>query len=419
MKSDFLASGFTKPVIGWILYDIASSGYIAMIPSFAYAVFYRQIVCGGGAGCDGKWAIWVSLSLLISGGLAPWLGAIADIGALRHRLFIFTTLLCGVSTLALVSVQPGAILWGGLVFLSAQTGYLLATGLYDAYLPSLVSPRETGRLSGLGWGLGYLGGIACFLLFWLVQSGHRFDKSIEYDIAFAITGFWLLFLSVPALIWLPHQSRFSKVALDRLIRKSYGQVWQTLQYLRQNREMAKFLLGYYFLSSAIITLNNFVAIYFSTQFGLTLSQILPLNLLFNLISIPATIAFGLVDSRWSKSNILRLLLGIWAVILAIMIFGTHPLTPLALTILPALVVGSTQSLCRGWFAQMVQTNQATELFGFNALAGRMAAVSGPLLFGGISAVTGNQRLAVVAIAIFLGLGGMMLSQVRLHHDPSF
>jgi MFS transporter, UMF1 family len=169
-------------------------------------------------------------------------------------------------------------------------------------------------------------------------------------------------------------------------------------------------------SSRSITLSLFII---STQFGLTLSQILPLNLLFNLISIPATIIFGLVDSRWSKSNILRLLLGIWAVILGIMIFSTHPLTPLALTILPALVVGSTQSLCRGWFAQMVHTNQATELFGFNALAGRMAAVSGPLLFGGISAVTGNQRLAVVAIAIFLGLGGMMLSQVPLHRDPGF
>jgi hypothetical protein len=32
---------------------------------------------------------------------------------------------------------------------------------------------------------------------------------------------------------------------------------------------------------------------------------------------------------------------------------------------------------------------------------------------------GNQRLAVVAIAIFLGLGGMMLSQVPLHRDPGF
>jgi MFS-type transporter involved in bile tolerance (Atg22 family) len=41
------------------------------------------------------------------------------------------------------------------------------------------------------------------------------------------------------------------------------------------------------------------------------------------------------------------------------------------------------------------------------------------LFGGISAVTGNQRLAVAAIAIFLGLGGMILSQVRLHRDLGF
>jgi MFS-type transporter involved in bile tolerance (Atg22 family) len=35
----------------------------------------------------------------------------------------------------------------------------------------------------------------------------------------------------------------------------------------------------------------------------------------------------------------------------------------------------------------------------------MSSIFGPLLFGGISAATGNQRLAVLALGLFLALGG--------------
>ncbi len=170
-------SWLRRSIVGWILYDIASSGYGLIVPSVAYAVYYRQVVCGGAAICDARWAMWLSLAMVVAGLLAPLLGAIADLGALRHRLFVATTLLCGFATAALYTVQPGAVIYGGLVFFLAQAGFLLATSLYDAYLPSLVPAHQVGRLSGWGWGLGYLGGVSCFLLFWLVQQTDRFDTS--------------------------------------------------------------------------------------------------------------------------------------------------------------------------------------------------------------------------------------------------
>ncbi len=141
-----------KSVLAWILYDIGSSGYIFLVPGIAYAIFFRQTVCGGGPECDAQWGSLVSLTLLISGILAPLLGAIADLGKLRHQLFIFTTLLCSLGCLSLVTVQPGAIVWGILAFALTQSGYLLATGLYDAYLPQLGTATTIAKLSGWGWG---------------------------------------------------------------------------------------------------------------------------------------------------------------------------------------------------------------------------------------------------------------------------
>jgi len=399
---------WNKAIAAWILYDIGSSGYIFLIPGIAYAIFFREQVCGGGADCDGQWGLLVSLTLLISGLLAPLLGAIADLGNLRHRLFIATTLLCGLGCFALMTVQAGAMVWGVLVFAATQMGYLLATSLYDAYLPELATEQNLGRLSGWGWGLGYIGGIICYLLFQAVQNSERFNTVTESRSAFLIAGIWVLALCLPALLWLPRQTPRANFPL---IRQSYRQVWETLKYLPHRPHLLKFLVGFYLISDAIVTINNFLGIYLTTQFGLTLTEILQYGVLFNLVSIPATILFGFLGDRLSAHQILYSLLLLWGIAVTIMVFSTNPATPFVLAVLLGLVFGSTQAFCRGWFARLIQVNQATELFGFNALAGRLASIFGPLLFGGISSLTGDQRLAMASLALFLGVGTALLSQV--------
>ena len=39
-----------KAIAAWILYDVGSSGYIFLIPGMAYAIFFREQVCGGRRG---------------------------------------------------------------------------------------------------------------------------------------------------------------------------------------------------------------------------------------------------------------------------------------------------------------------------------------------------------------------------------
>ena len=196
-----------------------------------------------------------------------------------------------------------------------------------------------------------------------------------------------------------------------LVRQSYRQVWETLKSLPQRPQIFKFLIGFYLISDAIVTLNNFLGIYLTTQFGLTFAEILQYGLLFNLVSIPATILFGFLGDRLSAHQVLYSLLLLWGIAVTIMVFSTNPATSLVLAILLGLIFGSTQAFCRGWFASLVQVNQATELFGFNALAGRLASLVGPLLFGVISSLSGNQRLAMASLVLFLGLGAFILSQV--------
>jgi len=403
------------PIIHWILYDVASSGYILMIPGVAYAVYFRQVVCGGSYHCDALWGILVALSLAVAGLLAPLLGAIADLGAIRHRLFVATTVLCCVATAGLFWVQPGDVLGGGVAFVLAQLGYLLSAGLYDAYLPELVSDESIGRLSGLGWGLGYLGGIACFLITMpLVQVGFHADHLVQFRLTFLVVAVFYLAIALPALLWLPRHSPRSPsgVQTATLIRQAYGRVFETLKSWHQRINTFRFLAGYYLISDAIVTLNTFIAIYLSQVFGLSVSQILHLSLLFNVVSVVSTIGFGSVSDRFPKQWLIQFLAGLWGSLIGVMAFSTHPQTPILVAVLSGLIFGPTQSFCRSWFATLIPSEQAGEMFGFHALVSRVAAILGPLVFGIISSSTGNQRFAVLSLLLFIGGGSFVLSQVR-------
>jgi hypothetical protein len=56
-------------------------------------------------------------------------------------------------------------------------------------------------------------------------------------------------------------------------------------------------------------------------------------------------------------------------------------------------------------------DQTAELFGFHALVSKVSAVGGPLMFGLISSTTGNQRLAMMSVLVFILAGGWVLFQI--------
>jgi UMF1 family MFS transporter len=63
------------------------------------------------------------------------------------------------------------------------------------------------------------------------------------------------------------------------------------------------------------------------------------------------------------------------------------------------------------FSLLIPPERAGELYGFNAVAGRLSAALGPLLFGAVGAVTGSQRWALLSIVLFFAAGGLLLARV--------
>jgi UMF1 family MFS transporter len=400
-----------RALAGWVLYDMALHGYVLIIPSVAYAIYFTTFIAAGHGQAKLLWSLAVALPLLLAGLLGPLIGAFVDAHAGMHRrLLLAATGLCGLATAALALPRQGDIALSLALFGIAHLACMLATALYNAHLPCLSTPATSARVSALGWGLSYLGSIACFVLTLPFISGGiaQPGQTNQFAWSFVVAGAFVGLVGLPAAWLLP--------AGDASQTKSRGallpELAATLRGWRQRPEIPRFLLGFYLINDAVVTTVYFTAIFLHESFGLSVQQVLRYSLAFHLIAIPATLAFGWLGDRWGQHKALNLSLGLWVAVLALMWLASGPWAPLAIVAGLGLVLGSTQSLCRSLFSRMLPPEQAGEYFGFHAMAGRTSSALGPLMFAGMAVLTGNQRVAMASLAIFLLAGGWLIHRAK-------
>jgi len=399
-------------IAAWIAYGMGSSGYLLMIPTIGFATYFHAEIAQGSPNADGLWAAVVAISLAIAGIVAPFLGAHADAAQARRRILLILTALACAFTAALSFMGAGDILPAALIFIGAHVAFMLAKAIYDSYLSQLGTKQSLPVISGAGWGLGYLGSITCFLLCLpFIRGGSETADPEVFRLAFLVTALFFAGLALPAIALLPADG--SSVAG---LGNAYQRIRDTMIGWREHRETFKFLLAFYLINDAIVTLIFFIGIYFKTNFGLTVEEILRLSLLFYAVGIPATVAFGWLGRKWSERGALNITLAVWIGLFALLAFGTGPGIPLAAVTIGGLVIGSSQALCRSIYARMIPPQRSAEFFGFNALVGRASAVLGPITFGLVSAATGSQRPAMASLSIFIILGALALATVRMPRD---
>ena len=399
-----------RAITAWIVYDIAVHGYGLMIPAVGFAIYFTSFVAAGHPFADGLWSLAVAIPLIAAGLLGPWLGAVADSRGRRRPLLAGATLICAAASALMVTLGQGDIVAGMLLFIVAQLAYLLATALYNSYLPQISTPQTSARVSGMAWGLSYLGGIACFLLCLpFIRAGVVAGNEGYFANAFLVTAGFLLTLGTVSILGLPADIKGDP---RREETNAYQRIWNTVRSWRKDRDIPRFLIAYYLINDAMVTVLYFTAIFLKATFGLSMQEILILSLVFQLVAIPSTIFFGWLGDRWSQIGAVNVTLMIWVVVLALMGLAEGEHAPLAIAITLGLVLGSTQSLLRSMYSQMVPPDRTGEYFGFHALAGRASSALGPLLFGVVSAMTGSQRIAMMSLGLFLLAGAILLARVQ-------
>jgi UMF1 family MFS transporter len=81
-------------------------------------------------------------------------------------------------------------------------------------------------------------------------------------------------------------------------------------------------------------------------------------------------------------------------------------------VIAGLCMGSSQSCGRAMVGYLAPAGQLAEFFGLWALATRLAAIVGPLVYGVVTWLTaGNHRLAILVTGIFFVAGLWLLRSI--------
>jgi MFS transporter, UMF1 family len=407
---------FNKVVFSWALYDFANSAYALLITGVGYQIYFKKIVFVGNQGtADLAWGITVSISIVASALISPLIGVAADRHFLMKPIFILCTSLAIFFTAALATVKPGAVLWGILAFFLANFFYNLSLSIYDAYLKNISSTSNSARISGFGWGIGYLGGLLCLLItFPFFSKEPSVINFSTFQMGFIITSIFYLIWSIPAIKFLPSQSS-SKVDYRNIVRiakDSYSRAFSTLKKFSFYGEVSRFIIAFYFISEAVATTIYFTANYLSSTFGLKTKEILILTVIVQFVGFPTSLVFGYFADKWNLKKSLLISVLIWILLILVVATGRNQLSIYIYCTLLGLVIGSTQSMGRALLSNLSPTDKINEFFGFNSLSSKAAATLGPLLFGLISSWSGNQRIAWLSLLPFLFVGGLLLLKVK-------
>jgi UMF1 family MFS transporter len=373
------------------MFDFANSSFTTLIVTVAFSVYFTKLVAPGDR-ADLLWGVGLAIANLLVVLLAPAVGAAAD-AAGRKKAFLFATyLLCVTGTLALWWVRPGAVVLGLVLFVVADVGFALGGGLISAFLPEIATPRTMGRVSGLGWGLGYFGGLACLVLARpLLAGGFTADNLQGLRLTWVVTGLFFLLAGIPTFALLRERApRHPLGGAAGAARNAYLRLRTTARSLRHFSELARFLVVALLATSGLSAVIAFSAVYAERTIGFGPDDLILLFIALQLTAAAGAVGFGYAQDWLGGKRTIALTLVLWIGVCLGAAAVTTKGAYWVVALIAGLGIGSLQSTAE----------KSGEFFGFWNLAGQLAGAAGPLAFGLISSLTGSQRQAVLVIAMF-------------------
>lgn len=398
-----------KKVGAWALFDFANSVYPAVIVSVVFQKYYIEAVVGneGGRG-DFWWTAAVSTSALIVALSAPVLGAVADRAGARKRFLMGYTAACITGVLLMTTLGPGAVIAGFAVFVLANVGFEGSLVFYNAYLPEIAPVEQQGRVSGLGFGVGYVASILGLLL--AVGPAREEQFSMVW---LMVAGFFAVF-AMPSFAFLPKDEKgamgVGQAAAWGL--RSFKQLWREVM---QERELRRFLLAYFLYIDGVLTAIYTATTLASTTFGYTTDELVYLFIGIQVTALIGAFVLAKPTDTIGPKKVLTGVLVVWVIAALSISFIESKAAFAVVGLVAGFGLGSAQAVSRAFMASLIPAGKESEMFGFYALCGKSSSVVGPLIFGQVVLRSeGNQRLAVMAISVLFIIGMILLQRVN---DP--
>jgi UMF1 family MFS transporter len=414
--------------MGWYFYDWANSAYTTSVVTVFLGPYLTSIAANG-ADAQGNvsalgmifpagsfFPYLVSISVLLQVFLLPVLGAYADY---THRKKMYM-LCCGIAgalaTTAMYMIHGNNFLFGGALFLIANSCYGASIVFYNAILPQISDLKQRDAVSANGFAWGYMGGgillLLNFILF-LNKESLNISTADAARICICSAGIWWLIFSFFPFRWIQNEQKTDS-GNHWNWRLGPQQLMHTIRILRKSPHTLLFICAFMLYNDGVQTVISMASQFGQEEIGLSLAQLQTAILLVQFVGFFGAHMFKWIAGRLNAKNAILISLFLWIGVL-LYAHGFLPkqdaLAFYCLSAVIAIVLGGSQALSRSLFTTMIPEGRESEYFSLYEISDRGTSWLGPLFFGLAFQFTGSYRIAILSLIFFFFTGALLLLRV--------
>ena len=416
-------------IFAWASYDFANHAFATSVLSVIFNVYFvRSLVPAEGARWFGMtipgeslWGYLISAVMAVVLVLSPALGALSDRYALKRVSLALCAALGVGATLALFFARPGHLGYACVLAFTANLGYQLSLVFYNAFLNDLGTNETKGRVSGLGFAFGYVGGGLCLALNLAMLSRPQFfhlastDPTLPVRASILVAGCWWLIFSLPTVLLVKDElvpvDRLTPAAFFRASGEALVQLKHTIRDTIIRPDLGRFLVSFLIYNDGIQTVILMASVFGAQALGMATSDLAACYLLIQFVAFCGAMVAGTMADRAGHKVVIMGTLAVFLVCVFWAAVIRRPAEFWTLGVLIGLVMGGAQAASRSLYSLLVPPQKAGEFFALFSIVGKAASLLGPFVFG-VAAQAFGIRPAVASLGLFFLVGAAILVKVN-------
>ncbi len=446
-----------KRIWGWWFFDWASQPYHTLLVTFIFGPYFAAVAAeyyvsrgldtyAANAEAQSIWALTLTVTGLIIGFGAPFMGALADTsGRKMPWIAVFSVMyLVGAAAIWWTLPDGSNMLWGLMAFGLGFIGAEYALIFINSQLPGLGTPEEIGEISGSGFAFGYAGGLVALVIMLLLFVEQENGKTlIGLDPAFGLdpelregtrfvgplTALWFALFMIPYFLW----AREKPTAKRGTAMQALQHLGRTIASLPRRISLFTYLGSSMVYRDALNALYGFGGVYALLVLEWQLTQIG----IFGIVALISAAVFawfgGKADKRFGPKPIIIFAICMLIVVCIVIVsMSRTQLFGFALpegSSLPDMIFfgcgmliggmgGILQASSRSLMTRHSPADSPTESFGLYGLSGRATAFLAPGLILLVTEMTGSARLGLSPVVGLFMISMIPLIWVKAQGDQS-
>ncbi len=408
-----------KQIASWVMFDFANSAYTTLVLTFIYGTFFVKKMAGDEIYGTALWSRAVTITAICVALLSPFLGAVADRSNTRKSFLFISSVITVAATTVLYFFEPGQILPALIVFIISNIAFELSNVFYNAFLPDLSPSEKIGTISGIGWGVGYAGGLAALIVAmvgfvspdipWFNLSRAAGENIRATNLLVAA---WFAFFSLPLFLFVKVPSKPPDNPGGRLMSQSLSDLLTTFKQISDYPHLTRLLIARLVYNDGLVTIFAFGGIYAAGTFNFTFHEIMLFGIVINVFAGIGAIAMGFLDDRIGGKTTVQISNIVLALAVLMAVLSDSRTVFWASGILIGLFAGPNQSASRSLLGRFVPEQKENQFFGLFAFSGKLTAFLGPMLLGLFTQWFNSQRAGVFVVVLFFLAGALILSPLN-------